>query len=319
MCIKIINSTPNILSPKLDVVFQALFGEVGSEQITSKFLESILNQKIESIDLSKNLVLRRDYPDDKLGVLDIIAKINDSEYCNIEMQVAEQEEIIERILFYWSKLYTKQIKSGQSYDSLEKTIVILITNFNVQGLESLEYHTSWKIIEEKYRTTILTEKLEFHIIELPKIIEISNDNDNLLDWLLFLDNPKSERVIKKMKENKELKQANDKLETLSQDEKMKRLAELREKAIYEYNTAASSGFKRGMKNGLAEGMKQGIEQGIKEGIEQGIKQGIEQGVESSREEIAFELLKNNVSIDIIKKSTNLSNNEIEKLKLKLKD
>ena len=302
MCTKIINSTPNILSPKLDVVFQALFGEVGSEQITSKFLEAILNQKIESIDLSKNLVLRRDYPDDKLGVLDIIAKINGSEYCNIEMQVAEQEEIIERILFYWSKLYSKQIKSGKSYDTLQKAIIILITNFNVQGLESLEYHTSWKIIEEKYRTTILTEKLEFHIIELPKIIEISNDNDNLLDWLLFLDNPKSERVIKKMKENKELKQANEKLETLSQDEKMKRLAELREKAIYEYNTAASSGFKRGMKNGLEEGIRQGIEQGI------------EQGKTSKSKEIALELLKNNISIEIIKNATGLSYENINSLK-----
>ena len=156
MCTKIINSTPNILSPKLDVVFQALFGEVGSEQITSKFLEAILNQKIESIDLSKNLVLRRDYPDDKLGVLDIIAKINGSEYCNIEMQVAEQEEIIERILFYWSKLYSKQIKSGKSYDTLQKAIIILITNFNVQGLESLEYHTSWKIKNEKDHTASIS-------------------------------------------------------------------------------------------------------------------------------------------------------------------
>ena len=31
-----------ILSPKLDVVFQALFGEVGSEGITKKFIESIM-------------------------------------------------------------------------------------------------------------------------------------------------------------------------------------------------------------------------------------------------------------------------------------
>lgn len=308
---EIITSTSNILSPKLDVVFQALFGEVGSEQITSKFLEAILNQKIESIDLSKNLILRRDYPDDKLGILDIIAKINDSEYCNIEMQVAQQEEIIDRLLFYWGKVYTKQIKLGQSYDTLQKTIVILIANFNVKGLESLEYHTSWKIIEGKYRTTILTEKLEFHIIELPKIIEVSNDNDNLLDWLLFLDNPKSERVIKKMNENKELKQANEKLETLSQDEKMKRLAELREKAIYEYNTAANSGFKKGMKNGLEEGMRQGIEQGIKQGIEQGIK--------SRTEEIAIELLKNNISIEIIKNTTGLSDEEIKDLEKSLKN
>lgn len=272
---EIFKEKPLLLSPKLDVVFQALFGEVGSEQITSKFLEAILQQEINTIDLSKNLVLRRDYPDDKLGVLDIIAKINDCEYCNIEMQVTEQSEIIERILYYWGRVYTKQMKSGQNYNVLQKTIVILIANFNVSGLEDLEYHSSWKIIEEKYRTTILTEKLELHIIELPKIVEVSNENDCLLDWLLFLDNPKCERVIKKMEENKELRQANEKLETLSQDEKLQRLAELRQKAIIEHNTAVSSGFKYGMK----------------QGIQQGIEQGIEQGITREKREIAIKLLK----------------------------
>lgn len=54
---QILKEKPSLLSPKLDVVFQALFGEIGSEQITSKFLEAILNQKINTIDLSKNIVL----------------------------------------------------------------------------------------------------------------------------------------------------------------------------------------------------------------------------------------------------------------------
>lgn len=34
-----------LLSPKLDIVFQALFGEVGSEKITKRFLEAILRKK----------------------------------------------------------------------------------------------------------------------------------------------------------------------------------------------------------------------------------------------------------------------------------
>ena len=38
-----------LLSPKLDVVFQALFGEVGSERITKKFLEAILDKKLKMI------------------------------------------------------------------------------------------------------------------------------------------------------------------------------------------------------------------------------------------------------------------------------
>ena len=47
------------LSPKMDVIFQALFGEVGSEKITKGFLESILKEEINDVDLSKNIVLRR--------------------------------------------------------------------------------------------------------------------------------------------------------------------------------------------------------------------------------------------------------------------
>lgn len=75
-----------ILPPTLDVVFQALFGEVGSEKITTRFLELILKTKIENIDLSKNPIIRRRNIKDKMGILDIIAKINGKEYCNIEMR-----------------------------------------------------------------------------------------------------------------------------------------------------------------------------------------------------------------------------------------
>lgn len=42
-----------VLLPTIDVVFKALFGEVGSENITSRFLESILQRKIETLDLSR--------------------------------------------------------------------------------------------------------------------------------------------------------------------------------------------------------------------------------------------------------------------------
>ena len=92
------NKEERILSPKIDIVFQSLFGEVGSERITKKFLESILEEKIEKIDLSQNPILRRTHNTDKLGILDIIAKINGKENCHIEMQVGKQEFIIERLL-----------------------------------------------------------------------------------------------------------------------------------------------------------------------------------------------------------------------------
>lgn len=182
-------------------------------------------------------------------------------------------------------MYTRQIKESDEYDSLERTIQILITDFEIKGLEELEYCTKWKIIEDNERKQILTEKFEIDIIQMPKIKEDSS-NDKLLDWLYFIENPKSERVIEKMQENEELKEAGDKLDNLSDDEMMQRIADLREKAIRDekacYNTAYS--------------------------------EGIEQGIEQNQKDIVIEMLKNNMDIDTIIKITKMDKAKIEEIK-----
>lgn len=253
-----------ILSPKLDVVFQALFGEVGSEKITGRFLQSILKQEVSEVDLSQNTVLRREQEDDKLGILDIMAKINEKEYCNIEMQLVDTGEIRERILYYWSKIYARQLKKGQKYRELEKTIVILIANFEIKGLEDLKYHTEWKIMDKETQKVILTDKFELRIIELPKIKE--EEQEELIDWLLFLENPQSERVKTKMEENEELKEAVEKLEGMSEDDYMQRIADLREKAILDYN----SGMDTALRKGIAEGEKKAKLETAKKMLEKGM-------------------------------------------------
>ena len=281
-----------ILSPKLDVVFQALFGEVGSERITKSFLETILNKKIEKIDLSKNPILRREFKDDKLGVLDILAELDGKEKCNIEMQLANSKSIIERILYYWSRLYSRQIKIGQDYNLLEKTIIILITDFKIEGLEELGYHSTWKIIETKGRKRILTEKLEIDIIELPKIEGKEKESGRLLDWLYFLENPRSRRVTEKMEESKEIKEAVEKLDSLSEDERMQRIADLREKAILDEKAIYAKG----------------VDDGIKEGIKVA-----EEKLKKERLEIVKKLKNKGLNIKEISEITGLTETEIEKI------
>ena len=297
------------LSPKLDVVFQALFGEVGNESITKGFLETILERKIDSIDLSKNPILRREFKDEKLGVLDIIAKLDKNEICNIELQIVDKKNIIERILYYWSRLYSRQIKSGEDYKILQKAIVILITDFKIENLEELDYHSRWKIMEDKQgKKIILTQKLEIDIIELPKIIGKEKEQDNLLDWLYFLENPKSERVTEKMKENENLKEAVKKLDNLSEDEKMQRIADLRQKAIMDEKAI----YEKGLEIGIEKGMKEGMKEGIQRGIEKGIEKGIMEGSQKEKIEIAKKMLELKIDKETIAKATGLTEQEIEK-------
>ena len=290
------------LSPKLDVVFQALFGEVGNESITKGFLETILERKIDSIDLSRNPILRREFKDEKLGVLDIIAKLDKNEICNIELQIVDKKNIIERILYYWSRLYSRQIKSGEDYKILQKAIVILITDFKIENLEELDYHSRWKIMEDKQgKKIILTQKLEIDIIELPKIIGKEKEQDNLLDWLYFLENPKSERVTEKMKENENLKEAVKKLDNLSEDEKMQRIADLRQKAIMDEKAI------------YEKGLEIGIEKGIQRGMEKGIEKGIMEGSQKEKIEIAKKMLELKIDKETIAEATGLTEQEIEKI------
>ena len=290
------------LSPKLDVVFQALFGEVGNESITKGFLETILERKIDSIDLSRNPILRREFKEEKLGVLDIIAKLDKDEICNIELQIVDKKNIIERILYYWSRLYSRQIKSGEDYKILQKAIVILITDFKIENLEELDYHSRWKIMEDKQgKKIILTQKLEIDIIELPKIIGKEKEQDNLLDWLYFLENPKSERVTEKMKENENLKEAVKKLDNLSEDERMQRIADLRQKAIMDEKAI------------YEKGLEVGIEKGIQRGMEKGLEKGIMEGSQKEKIEIAKKMLELKIDKETIAEATGLTEQEMEKI------
>ena len=84
---------------------------------------------MEKLDLKESPILEKDLYDDKVGILDIRARLDNKRICNIEMQVIKYNNIEERILYYWSKLYAGEIKEGEDYKKLNKTIIILIADF----------------------------------------------------------------------------------------------------------------------------------------------------------------------------------------------
>ena len=287
-----------ILSPMIDVVFQMLFGEVGSEKITQDFLSAILKEKIETISLDQNIVLRRELPKGKMGIVDVLAKINDNEFCNVEMQMADKKNMIKRMLYYWARQYAKEIGKKEEYKELKRTIVVLIANFEFDKLRELGVHSRWKIIEEERRKIVLTEDLEFNIIEVPKMYKEKQARDEkLIEWLKFLENPESKEVQGYMKKNENMKEAREKLDKMSKDEKVRRMAELRQKALMDEREAEYTGYINGLEDGIKQGMKQGLEQVIGQGYR----------------EIAKKMKGKGKDINEIIELTGLSKEEIEKL------
>ena len=241
--------------------------------------------------------MEKDLLDDKVGILDIKAKIDNKINCDIELQVVDKKNIEKRILFYWSKMYSKSIKSGKDYDTLEKGIVILMSDYELDGLKEIKkYITKWNIREEEYQKLILTDVLEIYIIELPKFNKYKeNTNNNILNsWVRFMNKP----GVRDMGEDKALNKARKVLEEISQDKHERYLAELREKYIMDQKATEDAGY----------------DKGLKAGMEQGIEQGIQQGKKQKTIEMVKKLKKQKVDIKVISEVTGLSIEEIESLK-----
>ena len=83
-----------MLNPKNDYVFKRIFGHIGNEDITASLISSIVGKQITNVKLDNNTILERDVLDDKVGILDIRAKIDSNINCNIEMQLINQKKMI---------------------------------------------------------------------------------------------------------------------------------------------------------------------------------------------------------------------------------
>ena len=276
----------NLLELTKDLVFQELFGKQKNKDITAHLLSLILNREIKNIDLDANKRMLGNRKNSKTGRLDIRAKFNDGEDCDIELQVDPFPFMEKRMLEYWSSMYDAKINSGDLYSVLKPSISILITDYRVPKLEHIsKYHTKWNLREEEFKDTILTDDIEMHILEIPKINDNEMLKDELVQWLRFIKEPENERVETFMKENKYLEQAKKELEHLSGDPNFKRLLESR------------AGFLRDVDAKMYVSREEGKEEEEKK----------------KQTEIAKKMKEEQLSIEQIARITGLSIEEIEKL------
>ena len=220
------NKEKSILQPKNDVVFKALFSR-GKPRITQAMLEAILKMKIDKLELDKSTDLLNENADDKNGRLDLRAIINGNTECDIEVQLVSNDNINERFLYYWAKMYAANLKIGDKYSDLRKTISIIILDDDFKLTKNLERpQTTWRIRESEATHLVLTDYFEIIIIEIPKVVKAyqKTPNDEVLQWMLFLDNPEKEEVVRIMEENKDIKEAKEELERISQDDILRRKA-----------------------------------------------------------------------------------------------
>ena len=273
-----------LMKPKIDFAFKEIMND---EKARTGFLAAVL--KLDPADIKStrilNPYLRQTHADDKLGILDVRILMNDDTEIDTEIQLSELLVWSDRSLFYASKMYTDQIKPGQKYNVFKKCVSISILDF-VLFEEQTNFYSCFHILEDTKHFKY-TDKMEFHVIELPKLPpKLSDDSSSVELWAKFINAEETEEFYMIAEKDPYIKSAYNQLQLISQDDQKRLEYEAREKAIHDYN------------------------QGIYEAEQRGRLQG-EQAV---RESTAKNLLAIGISTEIIAQATGLSKEQIEDLK-----
>ena len=267
-----------------DYIFKKIFSKKGNESILKDFLISVLNIPIQKVETRAEVSLERQLEENKLGRLDILAKLDDSTIVNIEVQILNKYNFIDRTMYYWSGNYYNELRAGEDYKEVKKVIAINILDYEI--FEEGPYHEIARIRRD-FKNKILTDKMELHFIQIPKFLKENRGTKTKLEqWMQFISQKDEKEVELAMKENEEIKKANEEYEYLTGDEAERRLALLREEAIRDEKT-------------MLKGSRE---------------EGIEIGKKENKIEIAKNMLEEGMDIKTISRLTKLTIEEIEKIK-----
>ena len=241
-----------------DYAFKRVFGVEENKDVLQDFLECILDIPPETIaDLELlDKEFHKDSISDKTGVLDVKLRLKNNTIIDIEIQNRWNSEFVQRTIFYWAKMYTENLKTGEVYTKLPKCITINIVGegFDLNSLIHSEYN-----VVEKHLNDRLSDELEIHFLNLAKVKEQDENTESdekkkkLYNWLKFIETDDTE--VRKMlaQESPMMAKANATIEVMEMSPKEKWLYENRMK--YEHDKASWKHV------GYQEGIEQGIERG----------------------------------------------------------
>lgn len=235
-----------IMLPRVDYCFKRL---MENEKVRKAFVAALMDvnkEEIEDTELMPTILLQ-DYPEEKFGVLDVRVRMHDGTQIEFEMQLLKFEYWSNRILFYVSKMYFEQLKSGMQYKDLKKCRQVSILNFEHFPEDNRYYH---KIVlcdqetGEKY-----SDLIELHFLELTKVPKEMMEESEIIQWIRFF-GAEDRKGLKAMADrNEDIAMAYHDLVRLSADEHERLLYEACEKARLDYESQMTSAREAGREEG----------------------------------------------------------------------
>jgi predicted transposase/invertase (TIGR01784 family) len=300
-----------------------VFGDEKNTDILAAFLKTVLDIPEEDYEEIKicDPIFKVEVADDKMGILDVKVKTKSGKIIDVEMQVAHQGFMKERILYYISKMISEQLGKGEEYNKIQKVVSIIIAAEH-KLVEKSENFRHKFLLTDKNTGIVLTDKIEVDTLEIMKIPEEAKDN-KLVIWLDFM-KAKTEEELNMLATQRqattELLKAVEIVRDLNADEYTKKIAERREKFWRDYKSSITEAIMKGEARGETNKAREIAKSLLSEGlyinfVSKHSKLSIEEVKKIKEErEIALKSLSEGLEPSLISKLANLSIEEIETLK-----
>ena len=284
------------VSIRRDEIFKMVLGSNERYEYLKDFLEGILHKKILNIIIRNDVSLDKIHADNKLMRLDILVEVENEngskEKINVEMQNKNEYNIRERSYAYASGIVYNSLKVKEDYIEIPRTVVIWILGFNL--FKEGNYHEIARVRRD-YNNEELSEKIEYHYIQLPKFLEQVTEIQNKEEqWLAYISNSLNKNELEELfKMNRSIEEINKIVDIVMTDDDV--MDALNDRILARNLEMLKMAKVR------------------QDGIEQGKEQGIEQGKKEEQIKIARKLLENKADVKYVMDITGLTDEEIKEL------
>ena len=288
-------ATPEYLDLTCDWAFKYLFQN--HPELLVRLLNDILQEDIMSVEF-RNTELTEISPQDKRILFDLLCRTPGGTIL-VEMQKASRFDQRDRLLFYGSRLVTRQVKRGDEEYALTPVKVICIMNYEDDHPDSPEdkilYHYSLREVET---AEPFGDRMSFYLLELPRIMRYTDEYDSpVAGWCRIFRNF---AIFAKSRSEKDAE--------FVRLERAMRVSGLDDQEIDNYFSDMMT--EKEMRPYIKGAEQQGYRKGFKAGVEQGTAEGVEKGIEK----VAKSMLSLGIPVEQIGIATGLSPERIETLR-----
>lgn len=290
---------------RFDWAIKRLLRQKANFGVLEGFLTVFLGEEVKIIEILES-ESNQQTADDKFNRVDIKAKNDKGEIIIIEIQNTRELYYLERILYGVAKAITEHISLGERYYEVKKIYSISILYFDIGKGDDYLYHgqNNFVGVHTNDRLEVTTKEKDALVHKLPAeifpeyfLVRVNEFNKvavtPLEEWVEYL----KTGCIRPDTEAPGLKEAREKLVYYNMSKAERQAYDEHLSAIMIQNDVLDGAKLEGRLEGRMEGRAEGLAEGLAEG----------------RMEVARNMKKLGVPIEIIMQSTGLSEKEIENL------